>query len=64
MSDKKADLAGPGIGNYDDLAKILPNGYEALLPFLQSKRSVRRYSSQPVSREQIKAVSVIVEPLV
>ncbi len=32
MADKKADLAGPGIGNYDDLEKILPDDYEPLLP--------------------------------
>lgn len=31
MADKKADLAGPGIGNYDDLRKILPNDYQSLL---------------------------------
>ena len=29
--DKKADLAGPGIGNYADLEKILPDDYESLL---------------------------------
>ncbi|MBI4881067.1 MAG: aspartate--ammonia ligase [Planctomycetes bacterium] len=29
--DKKADLAGPGIGNYDDLRKILPDGYTSTL---------------------------------
>jgi len=29
--DKTADLAGPGIGNYTDLEKILPNGYRSLL---------------------------------
>jgi aspartate--ammonia ligase len=29
--DKKADLAGPGIGNYEDLEKVLPNDYEPLL---------------------------------
>jgi aspartate--ammonia ligase len=29
--DKKADLAGPGIGNYADLEKILPSGYASLL---------------------------------
>ncbi len=27
MLDKVADLAGPGIGNYDDLAKVLPTDY-------------------------------------
>ncbi|MCP4230391.1 MAG: aspartate--ammonia ligase [bacterium] len=31
MSDKKADLAGPGIGNYADIEKILPTDYEPLL---------------------------------
>jgi aspartate--ammonia ligase len=29
--DKKADLAGPGIGNYDEIEKILPTGYKSLL---------------------------------
>jgi aspartate--ammonia ligase len=31
MSTKKADLAGPGIGNYDDLEKVLPKDYSSLL---------------------------------
>lgn len=31
MTEKKADLAGPGIGNYDDLEAILPTGYASLL---------------------------------
>jgi aspartate--ammonia ligase len=31
MTDKTADLAGPGIGNYADLQKILPDDYESLL---------------------------------
>ena len=29
--DKQADLAGPGIGNYDDLEKVLPTDYMSLL---------------------------------
>lgn len=29
--DKKADLAGPGIGSYDEIEKILPADYESLL---------------------------------
>lgn len=29
--DKKADLAGPGIGNYTELEKILPQDYCSLL---------------------------------
>jgi aspartate--ammonia ligase len=31
VSDKKADLAGPGIGNYTDLEKVLPTDYKSLL---------------------------------
>jgi aspartate--ammonia ligase len=30
-ADKRADLAGPGIGNYEDLEKILPNDYSSIL---------------------------------
>jgi aspartate--ammonia ligase len=31
MQDKKADLAGPGIGDYTELEKILPQDYNSLL---------------------------------
>ena len=31
MADKKADLAGPGIGDYAELEKIIPNDYSSLL---------------------------------
>jgi len=31
MADKQVDLAGPGIGSYDELEKILPQGYSSLL---------------------------------
>jgi aspartate--ammonia ligase len=31
MSNRKADLAGPGIGNYEELEKILPKDYSSLL---------------------------------
>jgi len=31
MQDKKADLAGPGIGDYAELEKILPSDYTSLL---------------------------------
>ncbi|MGH9521164.1 MAG: aspartate--ammonia ligase [Terriglobales bacterium] len=36
--DKKADLAGPGIGDYAELEKILPSNYRSLL----SKRDTQR----------------------
>ena len=31
MTDKTADLAGPGIGDYDELDKVLPSDYRSLL---------------------------------
>ncbi len=31
MLDKKADLAGPGIGSYDELERILPQDYSPIL---------------------------------
>ena len=31
MADKKMDLAGPGISTYEEVDKILPNNYKALL---------------------------------
>ncbi len=31
LASKQADLAGPGIGNYEDLAPVLPTDYESLL---------------------------------
>jgi len=31
MADKKSDLAGPGISTYEEVDKILPHNYEALL---------------------------------
>ncbi len=31
MTDKRADLAGPGIGSYEELEKILPTDYRSLL---------------------------------
>jgi aspartate--ammonia ligase len=31
MTDKKADLAGPGIGDYAELEKTLPQDYNSLL---------------------------------
>ena len=38
MADKKADLAGPGIGDYNELEKILPNDY---YPILNRKETMK-----------------------
>jgi len=40
MADKKADLAGPGIGDYDELAKALPEDYSSLLTPKQTQEAV------------------------
>jgi aspartate--ammonia ligase len=38
--DKKADLAGPGIGNYADLEKILPHDYRSLLNRRDTQKAI------------------------
>ena len=38
--DKKADLAGPGIGNYKELEKILPQNYHSLLTPKETQQAV------------------------
>jgi aspartate--ammonia ligase len=40
MADKKADLAGPGIGDYDELRKILPQDYSSLLTPKETQRAI------------------------
>jgi aspartate--ammonia ligase len=40
MSDKKADLAGPGIGSYDEIAKILPADYAPLLNRMDTMKAL------------------------
>ena len=40
MADKKADLAGPGIGNYEELETILPQDYHSLLDPKQTQRAL------------------------
>src|SRR5512136_2026870 len=38
--DKKADLVGPGIGNYDELEKILPQEYSSLLTPKETQEAI------------------------
>jgi len=67
MGDKKADLAGPGIGNYEDLDKVLPNDYMPLLPpkeRMQALFSVKSYIEENLCRElnlQMVQVPLIVD---
>ncbi|MFH1335556.1 MAG: aspartate--ammonia ligase [Candidatus Zixiibacteriota bacterium] len=53
-ADKKADLAGPGIGNYDDLEKILPQDYHSLLTpkeTMQALFAVKHYIEENLCKE-------------
>ena len=40
MKSKEADLAGPGIGDYNEIAKILPDDYEPLLSPMDRMKAV------------------------
>jgi aspartate--ammonia ligase len=54
LADKRADLAGPGIGDYHELEKVLPNDYASLLDRKQTQQAifaVKRYIEDNLCRE-------------
>lgn len=54
MTNKAADLAGPGIGNYADLEKVLPNDYTSLLNPQETQQAifvVKRYIEDHLCEE-------------
>ena len=54
MADKKADLAGPGIGDYRELEKILPDDYTSLLSPKDTQNAiyaVKDYIEENLCRE-------------
>jgi aspartate--ammonia ligase len=54
MSNKKADLAGPGIGDYNELEKILPSDYRSLLSEKETQQAifqVKRYIEDNLCKE-------------
>jgi aspartate--ammonia ligase len=54
MSDKKADLAGPGIGDYNELEKILPSNYNPILSpkdTMKALFSVKSYIEEHLCKE-------------
>ncbi len=54
MADKTADLAGPGIGNYDDLAHALPDDYKSALSGRETMEAVfaiKTYIEEHLCRE-------------
>ncbi len=40
VSNKVADLAGPGIGNYEDIEKVLPNDYSSVLTRRETQKAI------------------------
>ena len=54
MSNKKADLAGPGISTYEEVAKILPRDYKALITPKETMKAlfgVKHYIEENLCRE-------------
>jgi len=54
IADKRADLAGPGIGNYEDVERSLPADYESLLSRRDTQRAiyaVKEYIEDGLCRE-------------
>ncbi len=53
-AEKKADLAGPGIGDYAELEKVLPKNYKSILDVRETQEAVfhlRRYIEDNLCRE-------------
>ncbi len=67
LADKKADLAGPGIGSYEELEKILPSDYRALLPPMERMKAlftIKEYIEKNLCKElnlQMVQVPLIVD---
>jgi len=54
MSDKKADLAGPGISTYEEVEKILPSDYNSLLDRKETQKAlwdVKHYIEKNLCKE-------------
>lgn len=67
MSDKKADLAGPGISTYEEVAKVLPTDYTPLLAPMERMEALyeaKRYIEDHLAQElglKLVQVPLIVE---
>jgi aspartate--ammonia ligase len=66
-ADKRADLAGPGIGDYEELEKVLPDDYESALDRRATQEAifaVKEYIERNLCRElnlQMVGVPLIVD---
>ena len=67
ITGKEADLAGPGIGSYEEIEKILPNDYKPLLPpkeRMEALFAVKTYIEENLAKElnlQMVQVPLIVD---
>jgi aspartate--ammonia ligase len=63
QASKKADLAGPGIGDYTELEKILPSDYHPLLTPKETQKAIfhlKRYIEDNLCKE----LSLLMVPLI
>lgn len=54
MSDKKADLAGPGIGTYEEIESVLPANYKPILNPKETQiaiAEIKKYIEKNLSKE-------------
>jgi aspartate--ammonia ligase len=54
MTDKKADLAGPGIGSYEELETVLPTDYRSILDVRETQQALfaaKNYIEQNLCKE-------------
>lgn len=54
MADKKADLAGPGIGTYEEVENVLPSDYTSLLDPKETQKALaelKKYIEEGLSKE-------------
>ena len=54
MVAKRQDLAGPGIGDYNELEKVLPVGYDSLLTRKETQQAIfaaKNYIEQNLCKE-------------
>ena len=67
MSDKRADLAGPGIGTYAEVERVLPTDYKSILTPMETMKAlyaVKRHIEDGLAKElnlQLVQVPLIVD---
>ena len=66
MNNKQADLAGPGIGNYDDVAAQLPKNYSSLLTPMETmhavynvKNYIERYLCEALNMQMVQVPLIV-----